>query len=274
LDFGNTACAGKVLVMVQSLINSPPDQIGFLSAFAAIVSTVLIFLLVVWAQSLKVEIPLSFGRLRGYGIKWPLSFFYASVIPVILTSALIANFQLFGGLLQNWLGHPTILGNFLNGQPVCDATGCGLAFWMGGASRGLLELIVRGSYTNSLLLQGLTHILFYVFFATLFSVFWVKTAGMDAKSQAKNISASGLQVSGFRQDERVLESILDRYIIPLTVMGGAAIGLLAAATDLLGALVGGTAVLLVIMIMYQFYQNIAQQHAMDMNPVMRKFMGG
>ena len=111
-------------------------------------------------------------------------------------------------------------------------------------------------------------------FSTLFSVFWVKTSGMDSKAQAKKISASGLQVAGFRQDQRILEHILDRYIMPLTVMGGAAIGLLAAATDLIGALVSGTSILLVIMIMFQFYQNIAQQHETDMNPGLRKFIGG
>ena len=97
---------------------------------------------------------------------------------------------------------------------------------------------------------------------------------MDATSQYHKISSSGLQVSGFRQDERILESILDRYIMPLTVMGGMAIGLLASVTDLLGALTSGTAILLVIMIMFQFYQNIAQQHEVDMHPVMRKFVGG
>ena len=97
---------------------------------------------------------------------------------------------------------------------------------------------------------------------------------MDAASQAHKIAASGLQVSGFRQDERILESILDRYIMPLTVMGGIAIGLLASITDLMGALVSGTAILLVIMIMFQMYQNIAQQHEMDMNPLMKKFVGG
>ena len=89
----------------------------------------------------------------------------------------------------------------------------------------------------------------------------------------KKIAASGLQVAGFRQDIRILESILDRYIMPLTIMGGLAIGLLASVTNILGALVSGTAVLLVIMIMFQFYQNIAQQHESDMNPALRKFMG-
>jgi preprotein translocase subunit SecY len=264
LDFKGIACSGKVLVLFQSIINKYPVE--FTSALGAILATVLIFLMVVWAQSLKVEIPLSFGKIRGYAIKWPLSFFYASVIPVILTAALVANIQLFGGMLENWAGHPTILGHFSNGQAVS-----GFAFWLG--STNLLELIIRGGFLPRYLLQAFTHIIFYAGLATLFSVFWVKTSGMGAKEQAQKISSSGLQISGFRQDVRILESVLDRYIMPLTVMGGAAIGLLAAATDLLGALSSGTAILLVIMIMYQFYQKIAEQHMTDMNPAMRKFMG-
>jgi len=264
LDFSGTACSGKVLVLIQSIINKYPVE--FTSALAAILATVVIFLLVVWAQSLKVEIPLSFGRIRGYGVKWPLSFFYASVIPVILVAALIANVQLFGGLLENWLGHPTFLGHFSNGQAVS-----GLGFWLGYTN--LLELIIRGGLLPRYILQGVIHVLAYIILCALFSVFWVKSSGMDSKAQAKKISQSGLQVAGFRQDNRILESILDRYIMPLTVMGGAAIGLLASFTNLLGALVSGTAMLLVIMIMFQFYQNIAQQHMTDMNPAMRKFMG-
>jgi preprotein translocase subunit SecY len=264
LDFKNNPCSGKVLVLIQSLINKYPVE--FTSALATIIATVIIFLIVVWAQSLKVEIPLSFGKIRGYAIKWPLAFFYASVIPVILTAALVANIQLFGGLLQNWAGHATFLGNFQDGRAVS-----GFAFWMGDTN--LLELVIRGGFLPKYLLQGLTHILFYVGLCTMFSVFWVKTSGMDSKAQAQKIAGSGLQVSGFRQDIRILESILDRYVMPLTVMGGAAIGLLAAATDLLGALASGTAILLVIMIMFQFYQSIAQQHMTDMNPAMRKFMG-
>lgn len=282
LDFNNIPCSGKILVLIQSIINRYPIEL--MSALAAIIATVVIFLIVVWAQSLKVEVPLSFGRIRGYTMKWPLAFFYASVIPVILTAALVANVQLFGGLVENaaapcfieggecggmakFASYFTWLGSFVEGRAVS-----GLAFWMG--STNILDLLIRGGFLPRFLLQGLTHILFFMIFATLFSVFWVKTSGMDAKSQAKNIAASGLQVAGFRQDERVIESILDRYIMPLTVMGGAAIGLLAAATDLLGALVSGTAILLVIMIMFRLYQRVAQQHETDMNPAFRKFIGG
>lgn len=281
---GGTACSGKVLVLIQSLILG--NNIAFLSAIAAIISTIIIFLVVVWAQSLKVEIPLSFGRIRGYSVKWPLSFFYASVIPVILAAALVANLQLFGGLIENVAApclvevaevgacsgmakvasYFSFLGHFVNGQAVS-----GLAFWVG--STNLLELFIRGGFRWIALLQGITHTLFFMFFSTLFAVFWVKTSGMDAKAQAQNIASSGLQVAGFRQDIRILESILDRYIMPLTIMGGLAIGFLASVTNLLGALVSGTAILLVIMIMFQLYQNIAKQHQADMNPALRKFLG-
>ena len=273
-------CPGRALALIQSIINRYP--IEFLSAFGAILATIIVFLIVVWAQSLKVEVPLSFGRIRGYGIKWPLSFFYTSVIPIILTAALVANVQLFGGMLENAAAACSIsletctgtakfasyfgfLGQFSQGQAIS-----GFAFWIG--STNILELLIRGGFLPIYLLQGLTHMLFFMFFSTLFAVFWMKSSGMDAKAQAHKIAASGLQVAGFRQDERILESILDRYIMPLTIMGGLAIGFLASITDLLGALVSGTAILLVIMIMYQFYQNIAQQHQMDMYPTMKKFM--
>jgi preprotein translocase subunit SecY len=260
---------GRVWVLIYSFINQNPT--GALAAGIAILATIIIFLVVVWAQSLKVEVPLSFDRLRGYGIKWPLSFFYASVIPVILVAALVANLQLFGGLLQEWLGHPTILGNFVQGQAVCDSGGCGLAYWL--SSSPIIELSITGGIQTMMLFQSITHILFYMVFAAVFSIFWVKTSGMDAQSQAHNILSSGLQIPGFRKDERILESVLKRYIMPLTIMGGAAIGLLAAVSNLSSTVVSGTALLLGIMIMFQFYQNIAQQHAVDMHPAMKKFMG-
>lgn len=256
---------GNIPALVSSLING--DTSGVLKVLVVLIATIMVFLIVVWSQSLKVEIPLSYDRLRGYAIRWPLSFFYSSVIPVILTAALVANLQLFAGILENWRGAPTLLGGFSQGQPVS-----GLVFWM--SSSNILGSAVTGSFRGIMALQGITHMLIYIVFSTIFAVFWVKTSGMDAKTQARNILASGLQIPGFRKDERILESILDRYIMPLTVMGGMAVGFLAAIADLTGALAGGTSILLAVMIMYQLYQNIAQQHAMDMHPALRGMIGG
>ncbi len=262
-DFANTPCTGKIFVIIQSIINPAPTELY--SAILTILFTIIIFLIVVWAQSLKIEIPLTYERLRGYSVKWPIQFFYASVIPVILVSALAANIQLFGGLLENWLGHPTFLGGFSQGRAIS-----GVAFWLD--STNIVESLIRGSFSSILLLQGLVHLLFYMAFSAIFAVFWVKTSGIDEASQAKNILSSGLQIPGFRKDPRVLEAILKRYIMPLTIMGGLAIGALAALANMLGALTSGTAILLAVMIIYQLYTNIANQHAVDMHPAMKKLM--
>ncbi|MDP3918426.1 MAG: preprotein translocase subunit SecY, partial [Nanoarchaeota archaeon] len=64
-----------------------------------------------------------------------------------------------------------------------------------------------------------------------------------------------------------------RYIFPLTIMGGATVGFLAAGADLMGALANGTGILLAVMIIYRLYEDIAKQHMMDMNPGLRKLMG-
>lgn len=256
---------GRVLAFIFSIIIA--DGNSAMRALVPIITTVLLFFAVVFAQSLKVEIPLAFDRIRGHSIRWPLQFFYAGVMPVIFVSALVANIQLFGSLIQGWVGHPTFLGGFSGATPVS-----GLAYWIG--TTNIIEALITGSFRWIYALQALIHVLFYVILAVLFSFFWVNTAGMDARSQAGKIMNSGMSMPGFRKDERVMESILKRYINPLTIMGGAAIGLLASVANLLGALVGGTAILLAIMVIYQLYENIAQQHAVDMNPGLRGFFGG
>lgn len=253
---------GKVFVFFYSLIQGNPTEATL--AISAILFTVLVFIISVYAQAMKVEIPLSFGRVRGYGMRWPLKFLYTSNIPVILVAALMANIQLWARLLENW-GYP-LLGTFTGNTPTS-----GIVAWV--YSPEIISNIIKGSFVLSDLYHGLVYMLIMALGAVVFSIFWMQTAGMDARSQAKQIMASGLQIPGFRRDERVLEQILKRYIMPLTVMGGLAIGILAALADLTGALSRGTGILLTVMIIYNFYERIAQQHMMDMNPGLRKMMG-
>ncbi|MCD4666368.1 preprotein translocase subunit SecY [archaeon] len=254
---------GKVFVFILSLIGGNPKEA--MLALAPILATIAVFLVVVYVQGMKVEIPLSFGRVRGYGVRWPLRFLYTSNIPVILVAALMANIQLWARLLGNW-GYP-ILGTFSGNTPAS-----GLVLWV--SSPEIVTNILTGSFVFSDLGHALVYALLMIVGAVVFSLFWVQTAGMDARSQARQIMSSGLQIPGFRRDERVLERILHRYIMPLTVMGGIAVGFLAASADVLGALSRGTGILLAVMIIYRFYEDIAKQHMMDMYPGLRKVMGG
>jgi len=239
------------------------DSIGAIISLATLASTIFVFFIVVYGQAMKVEIPLSFGRIRGYGIRWPLRFIYASNIPVILIAALMANIQLWGQLLQR-AGHP-ILGTFSGATPVS-----GVVRWI--QSPDVVTPIVAGTFTGGIMLQALIYGAIMILGSVVFSVLWVKTANMDASAQARQIMASGLQIPGFRRDPRVLESILNRYIPGLTVMGGAFVGFLAALADLGNALSRGTGILLAVMIVYRLYEDIAKQHAFDMHPALRKII--
>ncbi len=232
--------------------------------FVTIITTLTVFAIAVFAQSMKVEVPLSFGRIRGHGIRWPLSFLYTSNIPVILTAALLANIQLWTRLLNARGIH--ILGT-LDSSGVAST---GFVAYI--SSPNLIRSIFQGVVQPDDFLKAVTYAIFLMAGAVVFSVFWVKTAGMDARSQAENMMKYGLQIPGFRRDERVLESLLNRYIPPLTVLGGLTIGLLAAFADIAGTLSSGTGLLLTVMIIYRLYEDIAQHHAMDMNPMLRKFM--
>jgi len=254
---------GAIPALVQSLAAGDPKTAGLM--IAAVIATILVFVLAVYAQSMKVEIPLSFGLVRGYGIRWPLHFIYTSNIPVILVAALIANIQLWARLLQNY-GKP-LLGTFVGNTPAS-----GLVAWL--SPPNIVSQTIIGSLRWIDISHALTYMLFMMAGSVLFSWFWVQTAGMDARSQARQIMSSGLQIPGFRKDERIMERLLDRYIKPLTVMGALSIGFLAAIADVSGALSNGTGILLTVMIIYRLYEEIAQQHMMDMHPALRRFMEG
>lgn len=254
---------GAIPALFQSLAGGDP-QTAFLM-IAGILATAAVFVIAVYAQAMKVEIPLSFGRVRGHGIRWPLNFMYTSNIPVILIGALIANIQLWARLLQNW-GYP-LFGTFAGNAPAT-----GLVSWI--TPPDIVGSAIRGGLSLGMFFQGFTYTIFMIIGAVVFSWFWVQTSGMDARSQAKQMMSSGLQIPGFRKDERVLEHLLQRYIKPLTIMGAVCVGFLAAIADVSGALTNGTSLLLTVMIVYRLYEDVARQHMMDMNPMLRKFMGG
>jgi preprotein translocase subunit SecY len=266
--------------------------------------TVLVFLAVAFAESVKVEIPIAFERVRGMVPKLPLKYFYVSNIPVIFASALIINLQLFSGSLlvgQYW--------NLTSQTPTIDfTTGSGYGYDMskdgvlpligyvnnqGQLEDGLLYLFtpIYGSTRTSqqqwtLLTSQVTplfkipewvHAIFYALglssVAVLFGMFWVEIANMDAKSVAGQLSSSGLQIPGFRRDPRMLETILNKHIYPLTILGSFSVGLLAAAADLTGALGTGTGILLTVGILHRMYEQLEQMDAFEAYPALGKLVG-
>ena len=242
---------------------------GGLTAIIPVLATAIVFAVVVYMQSMRVEIPLTFGNVRGFGQKWPLKFLYTSVMPVILIAALITNVQIAGTALSGANGC-SVLGCFANGQ--ADS---GLVFLLQAPTQTITNLFSSGF--EALAPGALFHVFFYLAIyalgSTVFSIFWVKTSGQDADSVADQIQATGMKVPGFRKDKRVIKKVLNRYIPGLTVLSGFIIGTIAALANMTQAAGGGTGILLTVMIMQRLYEQLAQKHMEELHPALKDFMG-
>lgn len=308
---GETVPAGLIPQFVVFIGSG--DMFNAVVALLPIVATILVFMVVIYIQALKVEIPLAFGSFRGFSRRWPLKLIYTSNIPVILVAALLANLQFIGSTLarETDVGRCSFLGCFdSQGQATS-----GVVYYLIAPSTLSINLFfltllavvfavsflsfyfryknpfrvlfvsVIGGFVLALLLtystvglptgtdalRAIVYFLVLVGGATLFSVFWVSTAGMDARSVAEQIEGMGFQVPGFRRDPRIVEQVLDRYIPTLAIISGLFIGSLAAVGDFTGALGSGTGILLTVMIIYNFYEQISMRYLEDMHPAMRKF---
>lgn len=261
---------------------------------AALVSSIIVFLVVAYAESSKLELPLTHGKVRGHRGQYPIRLVYASNIPVILMAALLANINMF--TLLFW-SHPV-----LSTVPFLGRNGAfSRAHWFGsyevgattpsdgfawyssmvnGVGDWFLPLLNQtGDAYGHSLGQLMVHVVVYVFVmtagSTVFAKFWIETTNMGAKDVAKQIERTGMQIPGFRKNPVVLERILERYIPPVTLFSGAFVGLLAAGADLLGTVgnATGTGLLLAVGIILRTYEQIQKEQAMEMHPVLREFFG-
>ncbi|MFW6321088.1 MAG: preprotein translocase subunit SecY, partial [Halohasta sp.] len=211
----------------------------------ALFTTLLIFVVVVYAESVRVEIPLSHSRVRGARGRFPVKLIYASVLPMILVRALQANIQFVGQILYGQMGDsmPAILGVYNgDGQPIDGlfyylAPIQSIQDWM-----WFLGLTPSGIEPWQIGLRIAVDLTFMIIGGAIFAVFWVETTGMGPEATARQIQNSGMQIPGFRRNPQVVEKVMERYIPQVTVIGGALVGLLAVMANMLGTVgnVGGT----------------------------------
>ena len=310
IPLAGEAPTGAIPAFIASIFAGKPLFTDLLPLLA----TVLVFIITVYIQGIRVEIPMAFSIPYGKfaGRRWPMKFLYTSNMPVILIAAVEANIQVLGRVLFsrgiNFLGTYNENGQPISGMMyyISSPTGdlaviimtisaalLGLLFafitmkaWkkytlrmsLSGAVLGLaIGIILVSMFSIPITIDSLIRVMIYmtifVIGSMIFSLFWVNTSGMDSKSIAEQFKASSIMIPGFRRDPRFVERILDKYIPALTILGGAVVGFLAAFADLTSAIGTGTGILLTVMIIYQFYEQISQQHSEDMPESLKKFFG-
>ncbi|MEM3408302.1 MAG: preprotein translocase subunit SecY [Candidatus Micrarchaeia archaeon] len=257
------------------------------SALIALLPIIFMFVIIVlsvYAEGVKVEIPLTF---RGFGTRFPVKLLYVSVLPVILTSALLMNIQLLSrALLYN---HSFMIGetDIIPYIGLVDANGQlrdGILYMISPITNPLYVGSYEGyiaTISGSTPLFGIpeiVHILIYfivyVTLCVIFGRFWMEASNMSASAVAEQITQTGLSIPGFRSDPRIIEQLLDKYITTIAILGSMFVGFLAVLADLTGAIGTGTGILLTVGIISKFYEDFKQQNLLEMYPGITKFLKG
>lgn len=217
-------------------------------------STLVIFCVVIYFQGFRVDIPLKSHRVRGHTTSYPIKLLYTSNIPIILQTALVSNLYFFSQLLYRKFSHNILvrlLGTWeqVEGSPGQSKPIWGIAYFI--SPPGSLGDLVRDP------IHAIIYFVFIVMACGAFSRTWIDVSGSSPRDVAKQLKDQGLVMGGYRDQSMI--SLLNRYIPTAATFGGMCIGLLSVSADLLGAIGSGTGILLAVTIIHQYYETFTKE---------------
>jgi preprotein translocase subunit SecY/protein transport protein SEC61 subunit alpha len=254
---------------IYTRLNNPS-----LPTILGLFTTIIVFFVVIYAEGVRVEMPISYAGYRGYRSRYPIKLMYVSNLPVIFASALFANIYFISQLV--WSNY-----NRGNSNPWLNLIGTYEA--PSGRSPvptgGLVYFVIPPRSIGDILgdplgpLRAVVYTVILVAFSIIFSLTWLEVGGLGPSTVAKQLVDSGMEIPGFRRSEKPIEQVLKRYIPTVTILGGALVGLIASVADFFGVYGTGMGVLLSVGILYQYYQLLMQERVAEMYPALRRFFG-
>lgn len=215
-----------------------------------LLATVVVFVIVIYFQGFRVDIPIRSRQSRGFTTSYPIKLFYTSNMPIILQSALVTQVYMISQLLyrnfpENFLVQ--IFGTWKQYQQSNQmyAVG-GLAYYLS-PPRSFTEAAVDP-------IHSLFYIVFMLGSCAMFSSVWVQFSGTSARDVAKQLRDQQMIISGYRDNSESVEGVLNRYIPTAAAFGGMCIGALSVLADFMGAIGSGTGILLSVTTIFQYYE--------------------
>ncbi|MDT7872270.1 MAG: preprotein translocase subunit SecY [Sulfolobaceae archaeon] len=240
----------NLIVNTNTTTPFQPDLVG-------LISTIALILLIIYLTNINVQIPVTSPRLRGIRSTIPLNFLYVSSIPVIFVSVLGADFELFASIASGVSSAAgTILGDIAN------------AFFFPPSN------IPHSVY--ALVLDPVGAVIYAAVFIVLsivFGILWIDVAGLDPATQAQQMVEAGVEIPGMRNNPKVIESILAKYIYPLGFYSSLIVGVIAVLATFLGVYGTGVGLLLAVTIAVQYYNLLAYERTLEMYPLLKRIIG-
>jgi len=251
-----TEFEGAVIALFHLLITKTDKVRALKEAFyrqnlpniTNLLATALVFVVVIYFQGFRVDLPVKNNRQRGAVGTYPIKLFYTSNMPIMLQSALVSNLYFFSQLLYRRFPENFLVN--LIGQ--WRETGqMGMSVPMGGIA---YYISPPGSFSDIFVdpLRTLFYTAFVLTSCALFSKTWPEVSGSSPKEVAKQLRDQQMTIRGHRDTN--LETALNRYIPTAAAFGGLCIGALSVFADFIGAIGSGTGILLAVTIIYQYFE--------------------
>lgn len=220
-----------------------------------LLATVLVFVIVIYFQGFRVDIPLKSQRQRGLTSNYPIKLFYTSNIPIILQTALVSNLYFMSQILYTKFNNNMLvrlLGKWakVEGGGTMKPVG-GLAYYIS-PPQSLAELVEDP-------LHGLFYFVFIISACGLFSKTWIEISGSSPRDVTRSLRDQQMIIGGYRQES--MTSVFNRYIPTAAAFGGMCIGALTIIADFMGAIGSGTGILLAVTIIYQYFEIFSKETA-------------
>ena len=264
---------GIIPFIIDSAINGHLEDAlfrsGQLPSIFGLIVTALVLLVLVYVQGIHIDIPIVSTKYRGFTAVYPIKLLYTSNIPVILSSALLANAVFMGQMLwanynpQNDNPAFNYLAQFDPSRPQTP-TG-GVLYYI--TSPRSLDTAAQDP------VRAVVYVLFLTTIVTIFGRLWVELGGLSPKSAAKNLLDADVQVPGFRRSEGSVEVLLNKYIPSVTILGAIIIGLLASASDVLNVFGSGIGILLMVDILVNYYNLLIREQVDVHMPKLAALLG-
>ncbi|CAF9904806.1 translocon subunit [Imshaugia aleurites] len=237
---------GAIIALFHLLLTWPDKQRALQEAFYRqnlpnimnLLATLVVFAAVIYLQGFRVEIPVKSSRQRGMRGSYPIRLFYTSNMPIMLQSALASNIFLVSQMLYS---------RFTDNLLVKL-----LGVWEPREGSAQLYAVSGVAYYKTAI-----YIVFMLTACAIFSKTWIEVSGSAPRDVAKQLKEQGLVMSGHREQSMYRE--LKRIIPTAAAFGGACIGALSVASDLMGALGSGTGILLAVTIIYGYFEIAAKE---------------
>ncbi|MFX1283813.1 MAG: preprotein translocase subunit SecY [Promethearchaeota archaeon] len=264
---------------------SPSENVNLPSlSLLSVIATIVVFIIVIYFESMRIEIPISYTQYKGIRSTYPIKLLYVSNIPVILSSAVFADIYFISQIIwnittpngQNTINPLTLfLGTFMIDEVSNQYVPTGGLVYFLTPPRSLIGDfgVINPAKPMESLARAFIYASILIILAVIFSVMWLETAGMGPRDVASQFLQSGMQMPGWRQNKKIVERRLEMYIPTIAVISGLFMGCLAAFADFLGAIGSGMGILLSVSIMRQYFELMSKEKVAEMNPSLRSFLG-